>query len=257
LRDYNDARNLDALKRFVKRLSKEGASIVPAATAQQPGGGCAPQPQQCGGSCAQPQVPVVQQQVTIQQQSSECEWEVDVSWREAWPIKQNPVFALAEVHKHEPKVQLQKHEVKHYTFKVEDKDHPCVETTISKPCPDPIGPDQTSVIIKEEPEVRNILRVVQMRDEEPVYIPEFEFKQNTPKDRTAHFKKWREVPIDITRGLPEVDEGECPQATIQFTCHRKISEEPKLLDVLVAQPPPACQAGGCAAPSCQQGCGIR
>merc|ERR1712216_686455 len=113
----------------------------------------------------------------------------------------------------------------------------------------------------------SILRVVpSMATPEPVFVPEFEFKVNEPQCQTAHFVNWGVVDIDITRSLPDVEEGDCPQAqykfkgtrtdTVKNVQHEIMVPQPVIENVVVPQAP-TCATCNCAAPTpvCQtSGC---
>ena len=88
---------------------------------------------------------------------------------------------LEEVHKYSPTVKLYEHTVPHFHFQTEDKDLPCVETTITRTCEQMECPRKMTVTIHEQPEIKQVLRVVQQfADPEKVPVPVFHYEENDP-----------------------------------------------------------------------------
>lgn len=209
---------------------------------------------------------VVTNQVTQQVQSS-CQWEVEVDWKVRGPVKQDPVFAMEEVILYTPEVKLYEHVVPHTHFQVVDKHLDCVETEIESSCCNSCD-HKVTVTIQEEVETLNILRIVQQEVEIPVEVPHFHYEDKQCKDREVHVKVWRDVPIDVVRQLPPIDEGDCAQAVVSYTCsktnHVVNVQQPQIQNIQVQTPvitqpapQPTCATCNCAAPTpvcAQSGC---
>jgi hypothetical protein len=238
---------------------------------------------------------MVRQQITTQETESECSWEVEVEWQTPATIHQNPVFNVEEEIKFEGQVSLKTREAKHIHYKVQDGcpagacppadpnccNRHCVENIAFKGCPFEdrsvsgrafaFAKAAATVTVNVNEEKKHILRVVpSMATPVPVFVPEFEFKINEPQDQTAHFVNWGVVDIDITRSLPDVEEGDCPQAQYKFKCTRTDTVKNVQHEIMVPQPvienrvtqtvpapAPTCSTCNCAAPTptCQtSGC---
>lgn len=249
---------------------------------------------------------MVKQQITTQETESECSWEVEVEWQPPATIYQWPVFNLEEVNTFEPKVSMRTEEIKHIHYRAKngcDKDECpcdkpdccntyCTQIDGEKSCPHddrnyPHPPASVTIEVKEEKKA--ILRVVPQVEHEVLQIPSFDFRihEERPQEkvfvscascaepqepdtygRKAHFLSWGIIDIPINRPLPDVDEGECPQAQYKFKCHRsdtvkqvqhEVMVPQQIVENRVVQPPPAatCSTCNCAQPTtaCQSsGC---